>query len=257
MVQAPKHGAAVMPPTGAHTVTTTLVTDPNMQKEMDALRAQLSMADQRSMEYDRLMNGLKAEKSELEKKLAAAAKGVAAGAGAGATAAEKVELEDLRAKLKEYEVIEDDLANLKKFKKENDDLKQQVEKLGGKVEASVQTTVSGSAQTKDETVTKIENVTEKITEPVTVISGASAKPAEDGVVVAGGTKPVEQAASAPAQAAPKLEVVPDPQGEESNTNVLQEIDPNAEATAAAAKTEQSGKSKEEELLSEFEKMLAS
>jgi hypothetical protein len=43
---------------------------------------------------------------------------------------------------------------------------------------------------------------------------------------------------------------------EANTNVLQAVNPSVDAAAPAA-PEKSAKQKEEELLSEFEKMLAS
>ncbi|MCO5143232.1 MAG: hypothetical protein M9962_09100 [Oligoflexia bacterium] len=260
--QAPVYSAPVASASG---VAATTVVDPSLQREVDALRAQLSMADQRSMEYDRLMNGLKAEKSDLEKKLADAAKN---GGSVGANPEQQAELDDLREKLKEYEVIEDDLANLKKFKKENEDLRQQVEKLGGKAEVSTVQVANIAGEAKDQAVTKIENVTEKIVEPVTVVSGASAaKSTDSNMIVSGGQASAEAVKSqptveaptpkeaAPVAEAPKLEAVAKPTGEESNTNVLQEIDPSAETSAA--KPEESGKSKEEELLSEFEKMLAS
>lgn len=237
--------------------------DPALAKEIEALRAQLTLADQRSMEFDRVMNGLKAEKAALEQKLkeaqTAAAAGAPAATGAAPSEAVQKELEDLRAKLQEYSVIEDDLANLKKFQKENEALKQKLDayEKGG---APAMTVIQGGASEAPAPEAVVKNVTEKIETPVTVVSGGGAAP---------------QAASAPATApAPVAEAKP--ANVETNTNVLEPVTPSVEAAApvaaetsapapapeapaaaAAPAPEKSAKQKEEELLSEFEKMLAS
>ncbi|NUM89278.1 MAG: hypothetical protein HUU37_08755, partial [Bdellovibrionales bacterium] len=109
--------------------------DPAVMKELEALRAQLAVADQRALEFDRNLNAAKAEKEVLEKKLKEAPAPAAGGGGADpAVAAElakmKKDAEDLRAKLAEYEVIEDDLANLKKYQMENKALREQLEGKG-------------------------------------------------------------------------------------------------------------------------------
>lgn len=237
------------------------VSDPALAKELEALRVQLTMADQRSMEFDRMVNGLKAEKTSLEQRLAqaqAAAAAVPAGATAGAAdPALQKELQELRAKLQEYEVIEDDLANLKKFQKENEQLRQQIASGGGATGATLTVVPGGPAAAVPSTV--ISGVTEKIdTAAMTVVSGG-ASTANSSTVVSGGATP----ASAVKQG-------------EANTNVLAPITPTvdtgapapvvaaapaaapaAAAPAAAAGPEKSAKQKEEELLSEFEKMLAS
>ncbi len=247
-------------------------TDPALLRELEALRAQLSSADQRSMEHDRLMNTLRAEKTVLEQKLkdaqataASAGTGAPAAAAAGPeTAAMQKEVEDLRARLQEYEVIEDELANLKKFQKENEQLRQKVEQL----EKGGATTVSGAPAAA---------------EAKTVVSGAAEKAQPSMTVVSGGAAP---AASAEAKPAPALSITPPPAeappaaaaaaapAAEANTNVLQPITPTADPAAPAATAapavadapaaagapaapEKNSKQKEEELLSEFEKMLAS
>jgi|GEM_PF-5005438 len=224
--------------------------DPALLKEIEALRAQLSMADQRAMEFDRNLNGLKAEKGTLEAKLkaAAASAGSAASAAVGVDPAMAKEIEELRAKLEEYDVIADELANAKNLKKENDQLKKRVSALeaGG---ASL--TVVPSDPAAAEVTTKISGVTEKIDTPVTAIPASVAKTAP---------------APAPAAAAPEASTSAAPRAE-TNTNVLAPVNtsmedvkpaPVAAAPApAAAGPEKSSKQKEEELLSEFEKMLAS
>ncbi len=236
---------------------TVISNDPALMKEIEALRAQLSMADQRAMEFDRNLNGLKAEKSSLEQKLkeaqAASASAPAGASAGGPDPAVLKELEDAKAKLAEYEVIEDDLANLKKLQKENEQLKQQL--AGGAPAAAPVTNVAGGSAPSDSSATKVSGVTEKIDSPVTVVASAPAQPVA--------------AAPAPAATAPAPAPAASP-GPESNTNVLAPVTPSvddgAPATAsapapaaaeAAAAPEKSSKQKEEELLSEFEKMLAS
>ena len=174
----------------------------------------------RSMEFDRQVIGLRAEKSSLEQRLkdAQSAQNSNASAGPGGPDPKMVkELEELRAKLKEYEVIEDDLANLKKFQKENEELKARISQLesGG----AALKVIPGGAPAPEATTT-IPSATQKIETPVEKVSAAPA--------------PV---AAAPAPAQP-----------ETNTNVLAPVNPG---------DGDSSKKKEEELLSEFEKMLAS
>jgi hypothetical protein len=218
-------------------------TDPALAREVEALRSQLGMADARAMEADRAMNGLRAEKAAFEQKIkdaaalaASATPGAAAPAGAPPAATLK-ELEDLRAKLQEYEVIEDDLADLKKFQKENEQLRQKVSQLEGGAPAVA--TIAASAPPPPEAATTIPNATQKIETPVTVISGGPAKAAEP----------------APASPAPAPAVTAPPSASEANTNVLAPVTPTVDSGAGVA--EKSSKQKEAELLSEFEKMLAS
>jgi hypothetical protein len=212
---------------------TTVVTanDPALLKELEALRAQLSMADQRAMEFDRNLNGLRAEKSALEQKLrdALAAASAAPGApAAGPNPAQQKEIDDLKAKLDEYQLLEDEIAELKKYRNENEQLRQKVSQLekGG----AAATVVSGAPAAAEPTTT-IPNATMKIETPMTVVSGSA------------------PAAAAPnAAAAPAAPAAAAPAGAEANTNVL---------APAPDASDKSPKQKEAELLSEFEKMLAS
>jgi hypothetical protein len=244
--------------------------DPGLKQELEALRSQLALADQRVLEFDRNMNALKAEKTALEQKLKDAQAGAAAGAPTAAPAAANEELAaaqkqlaEMKAKLEEYEVIEDDLANLKKFQKENETLRQKVEQYekGG----STATTVSGSAPTPD---------------PKMVVSGGQEPAQPTMTVIPGGAGSAPAETVIPKAAAPAPE--PAAANAETNTNVLQPVTPSLEAAAPAAapaagpteaapaaagepaaaasvpaEPEKSAQKKEEELLSEFEKMLAS
>lgn len=214
--------------------------DPSLLREIDTLRTQLSASDQRVMEFDRMMNALRSEKAALEQKLNNMP-AAAPGAPGAADPALKKELEDLRARLQEYEVIEDDLANLKKFQKENEVLRQKLDSL--EKGAPALTVVQGGASAPEP-------------EPV-VVSGAAPAPAPVTVISGGAGEGVE-AAAAPAPEAPAAEPAPAASAE-VNTNVLQAVQPSVEGDAAAAPApvEKTAKQKEEELLSEFEKMLAS
>ena len=85
---------------GASTVTVSGGTDPALLQQMEALRVQLATSDK-----------------TIETK--------------------QKELDEIKVRLEEYEVIEDDLANLKKYQMENKKLREQVEGLDGTPEAGV------------------------------------------------------------------------------------------------------------------------
>lgn len=93
-----------------------------------ALQAQLAAAVKKTEELTKTIAELTAAKSELEKKGAGAAP---AGDAGKALAELNDKIAKLEAKLGEYEVIEDDLANLKKYQQENKNLKAQLDALKG------------------------------------------------------------------------------------------------------------------------------
>ncbi len=234
----------------------TTVADPNLLRELEALRAQLALSDQRAIEFDRNMNALKAEKAALEQRLKDAANGAAAaGPGTPEFIALQKEAEDMKAKLQEYSVIEDDLANLKKFQKENEQLKQRIGQLeeGGAASA---TTIAGSAPAT-ETKTVVSGGEQKSQPGMVLVSGGAAAATET-MAPPAATGTVAPAAPAPAAVPAAAAPAPTAGGAEQNTNVLQSVTPAVDAGAPAAPAaEKSSKQKEEELLSEFEKMLAS
>lgn len=220
-------------PAGSATVTQILSSpDPALLSEVSALRAQISASDARALELDRLMNALRSEKAALEQKLSALPAGAA---GAGDSGALRKEIDDLKARLQEYEVIEDDLANLKKFQKENEVLRQKIDGL--EKAAPALSVVASAAPAAPEPVVTIAGGEHVAPPTMTLVNGGAEVPAP------------EAPAPAPviAEAAPAAEV---------NTNVLESIQPSVEA-AAPAPAEKTAKQKEEELLNEFEKMLAS
>jgi hypothetical protein len=236
---------------GGQATVTQLVQDPALQKEVEALRAQLATADSRAMEFDRNLNGLRAEKAALEQKLkdAATAGGTPAGA---ADPAMLRELEDLRARIAEYDVVSEEIANIKILQKENEKLKQEVTQLKGGAAPTLSVVPGGAAPAPE--ATTVPNAAAKVETPVTVVSAE--KPAEAAPAAAAPVAAPVAAAAAPVAAAPAApaEAAPAPAAAEANTNVLTPVSPTLEAAPAA---EKSSKQKEEELLSEFEKMLAS
>lgn len=235
--------------------------DPNLVRELEALRSQLTLSDQRAMEFDRTMNAIKAEKAALEQKLKEAQAAASAGT-APATVdnpATQKELEDLRARLQEYEVIEDDLANLKKFQKENEQLRQKVESYekGG----TVVTTAIPAAAAAAEPKMVVSGGGEPNPPIMTLVSGGASKDVTESTTIAA-SAPIATAETKVPEAF--REPVGSAPGAETNTNVLAPVNPTVDsaaaeagAPAAEAGPEKSTKQKEEELLSEFEKMLAS
>ena len=222
-------------------------TDPAIMKELEALRIQLVTADARSVEFDKIINGLKAEKIALEEKLKTAPAAAATAGTAADTPAEvasvKKELDDLKAKLAEYEVIEDDLANLKKYQVENKTLQEKI----AAYEKGEMPATSAVPATEEAVISATPTPTAPST---TTISGTPAE-APKLTVVNGGEEsaPVDVSESvatteATTPATPVPAATPAPAAAATVSG----------STAEAPKTE---KDKEEDLLSEFEKMLAS
>lgn len=218
-------------------------TDPNMIRELEMLRGRVGESDQKIQDRDRTIAELKArpmggnpaeldaakaawanEKADLEKKLAAA---LAAGSSTGGGIPPEVtkQLEEMKARLQEYEVIEDDLANLKKYQLENKQLIEQMMAAG---------------MTPNATVSKGSAPAAAAPAPA---PAAPAAPAPEATVAAA---PTPAAPAAPA-AAPAASAATD-------SNVVA-INPTAPPTPVAGTP--SPEKKEEDLLSEFEKMLAS
>lgn len=221
--------------------------DPGLLRELEAMRGRVASADSQIQEKDRVIAELRAnaakagsgagnsaeleaakatwlnEKSELEKKLAAALSATPVASG-GVPAEVTQQLEDLKARLQEYEVIEDDLANLKKYQLEN---KQLIEQL------------MGAGLTPNSTVSKA------------VGTGGAASVAAAAPVVAA-------AVVASAEPAPAAEVAPAPESAPSPAApILTSVEGGAAPAASGEPAKAPGDKKEEDLLSEFEKMLAS
>tara|TARA_Y100000590_G_scaffold281237_2_gene316164 strand:- start:48569 stop:49546 length:978 start_codon:yes stop_codon:yes gene_type:complete len=173
------------------------------------------------------IDGLKSKISELEAALAAAAAAPAGGGGDEEVAKQLTEVtqerDQLKEKLQEYEIIEEDLANLKRLQQENEQLKKALEAGGGSIPAPA----------AEE-------------EPLPVEEPAAVEQEADPL-------PVEEPAA-------ENEPEPLPVEEEGGAEELPIEDPGADAAAAdsaemGVPANDGDQKSAEELLSEFEKML--
>jgi regulator of replication initiation timing len=178
---------------------------------------------------------LKAEIEDLRAQLAAAQAAPAPAAGGGGDTAEletqlasvTKERDELKERLMEYEIIEEDLANLKRLQQENEQLKATIAQGGGAAAAAAAPAAEAAAEP----------------EP------AAEAPAEP-----------EPVAEAPAPAEEVPDVVPEATGgEDLEAQMAAAIEDSAPADEPAAEGDvpaNEGEQKSaEELLSEFEKML--
>ncbi|MBF0365946.1 MAG: hypothetical protein HQK50_10270 [Oligoflexia bacterium] len=99
--------------------------------------------------FQKKISELETEIDRLEKELADAHSKASEGSGGGVDQAvvDQVnkEKEELKARLQEYEIIEDDLANLKRLQIENDELKKEISALKGGGAAVAATAVAAAA----------------------------------------------------------------------------------------------------------------
>lgn len=121
-----------------------------LQSEVSSLQSQLSTAQNVKKDLEAALAAAQARIKELEALLAAKGSTAPASSDGGAMAAElqKVskERDELREKLKEYEIIEDDLANLKRLQQENQQLKRSLGVAGGSAAVATESAaVSGGS----------------------------------------------------------------------------------------------------------------
>lgn len=202
--------------------------------ELAALQSQLSSAQNAKRELESNFAGAQARIKELEDLLAQAGK---SGGADPALAAElekiKKERNEFQNKLKEYEIIEDDLANLKRLQQENAQLKRALaDASGGSVPDSIAPpTIESGAK-----VTPPEDLFDEVSESLAVET-AQEEPSEDKV-----TEDLEQfLGGSEAQAA-------DESSDEGEDNPAMAAAPEDSKSKAPEKSP-------EDLLSEFEKML--
>ncbi len=187
--------------------------------ELAALQSQLSSAQSAKRELESSFAGAQARIKELEALLAQAGKsGGADPALASELEKTKKERNEFQNKLKEYEIIEDDLANLKRLQQENQQLKRALaEASGGSVPDSIAPpTIESAAKIQPPEDLFDEVVEDKVTQDLEQFLGGSEPEAE-----------AEEAA---------------------------EEEP-VKAAAAPEATEKTSEKSPEDLLSEFEKML--
>ena len=140
---------------------TALMEELNQKKaQVASLEAQVNFSQSSHKELEGKLNqsygtitSSESKIKELESLLAQSKNSGAGAAGGGNDAALKQELnmvtkerDDLRDRLKEFEIIADDLANLKRLQQENDQLKKSLAAQGGKVPAPVAAPVVEAAK---------------------------------------------------------------------------------------------------------------
>lgn len=110
--------------------------------ELAAMQAQLAAAQNVKRDLEKTLSGAQERIKELEALLAKAGPGGSDAALAGELQKVSKERDDLREKLKEYEIIEDDLANLKRLQQENQQLKRSL----GSSDAPMAAGISGGSE---------------------------------------------------------------------------------------------------------------
>lgn len=219
-----------------------------------ALKAQMGAIAAKNEELSKALQGLNAEKQALEEKLknAPAAGAAPGGGGDDAALAElKAKIANLEARLAEYEVIEDDLANLKRYQQENKQLKAQIDMLKGGAPAAAAAPAPEAAAPAAAPAPAPAAAPEPAASPIAAAEAAApAAPAPDFADLAG--KVDESIAAAPAPAGGS---VTDPAAVAAATTAAASSD----TAGAAAQKPAAGEApkSDSDLLSEFEKMLSS
>lgn len=228
--------------------------------DLTAAKTALAAATLKQDELQKMIATLSKDKAALESKLAAApATGDGAASGQALTEANE-KISKLESKLAEYEVIEDDLANLKKYQQENKALRAQLE-AGKKGEAIPSAPASDLAAASAEVVpaapaaTTAAPISEPATEPSPVAaaeeSAAATKAEESFEGLAGkveeslathpsGASAADPLASAAAEQPPAAEATPE-----------------AAASTATTPPPVAKEKSDADLLNEFERMLSS
>ncbi len=223
--------------------------------DSSALKAQIGGLTVKNDELSKLVSTLTADKKALEDKLKAAP-GTAAPAAAavGDDSELKSKIANLEARLAEYEVIEDDLANLKRYQQENKQLKATIDMMkgGGSAPAASPEPVAAAAPTP----APVPAPTPAVAAPTPAASPIAAAEAARGSAEAEGKLNELSSKVDESIAIPATDGVNDPALLAQAQTVAATSDTSnsaAQEKPAAAATEQKSDS---DLLSEFEKMLS-
>ncbi len=225
--------------------------------ELAAIKAALTGAINKQEELQRSVAALAKDKAALEARLAAGGAPAAAGGGdpkALADASDKIA--KLESKLAEYEVIEDDLANLKKYQQENKQLRTQIDAFqkGGATPAPTLAIVPPPAAVAAP-------VAEEASPPPAAPAASAVADAEETAAASkaaesfeGLVDKVEESLSAtPASGATAADPLAAAQAKTKAAPPAAADEPNLSEPAAAPPKEKS----DADLLNEFERMLSS
>ncbi|MEW6055267.1 MAG: hypothetical protein AB1540_01525 [Bdellovibrionota bacterium] len=257
--------------------------------EIGALKSQLAAALSKQDELSKMVSSLNADKGALEAKLSSGAATPATGGEAKKALDEAVEkITKLESKLAEYEVIEDDLANLKKYQQENKQLRAQLEGLQGGAPApapastpaataaapAAEPTLAAPSPETSQPVAAAPAAPAPTPEPTPAAPPASAEPVQAASPIAAAEESVTDANAAQSfeglvdkveesLAAPAGASANDPlKGLQAQTappaaDVAAAPSAAAAAPAAAAPAEGKPEKSDADLLNEFERMLGS
>ncbi len=227
---------------------------PALKVDDPELQAKLIQLEQQMTQQAAALDGISKEKARLEQELAGArSAGGGAPAGTGAPGEDSKPLQDkineLEARLAEYSVIEDDLANLKRLQQENAQLKTQLSQAGAAaaVAAAIPATPTAPAPAEAAPVPAAPVPTPAVAAPVEPAAASPAAPPS-----AGGQSAIDDMFAAASTAF-----------ETSGAAEPEAASPPGEAAAAAPPTEAAAPaeaagnlgSSDADLVAEFEKML--
>ncbi len=218
--------------------------------DVAAIKNQLMAALTKQDELGKAIANLNKEKSDLELKLKNSANTAPAASGGGDNKELLDKLAKLEAKLSEYEVIEDDLANLKKYQQENKQLKEQLAAAGSTAGA-----VAAVAAPTPEPV-----VTAAPTPEPALASAPTPEPvAESPIAIAEQAASQAEAANSFEGLVDKIEESLTPPQPAAGASVADTAAPPAVAapTPSLAEVPAAADKSDADLLNEFEKMLNS
>ncbi len=209
--------------------------------ELHALKVQLGTSAQKIDELNKMIAGLQSQNATLQTQATEAAKSGGATAGGGDNKALLDKINALETKLSEYSVIEDDLANLKRYMQENKALKEKLSGMGGN---PADVTAAATAAPTPAPVAAAATPA-----PAAAAPAPTPEPTPTPAPVAAAPTPAP--APEPAAAAPTP--APEPAKPSAPTGASVQ-DPQAPAAAPAAS---GGDKSDADLLNEFERMLNS
>jgi hypothetical protein len=237
--------------------------------QINALKNELQGKESKLAELNQKLSDLQKEKSSLEIKAASGGGGAESGVDQGEIDKLKKQIEELQARLGEYEIIEDDLADLKHLQQENEKLKSTIESLkkGGSLEeAESEREVKESEEDFDQLVDQVEqNLAEKdqvkVMDSQDIAADSSDQNSNQETPEApetqAGQEPSTPKPSTPEPDAPAQENMTTETGDDSNAQSADSSEvPKSEQGSDDDETPKQNKEKDN-LLSEFEAMLDS
>ncbi len=224
---------------------TALLEELNLRKaQISSLEAQLSSLQASQREFDSKAGKPQANVTALENKIKELEALLSQSKNSGGDGISKAEFsivskerDELLNRLKEFEIISDDLANLKRLQQENEQLKRSLNAQGGKKAPAIQD------EPIEETVQSAPDISEMFEE-----LGQSESPVDE-------NKALEDFLSAPTESFDEASIESEPIVEQPQVEEMIAAAEPAPAPAPAPEQKPKNDRTSEDLLSEFEKML--